>query len=120
MIQSYKDLEVWKKSVELTVVIYQITSKFPREELYGITFQIRKAAVAIPSNIAEGRSRSHTKEFIQFLKIAYSSGAELETQLIIANKIGFLSSTDYRILSDMITEIMKMINGLFQKLNPDP
>lgn len=118
MINSYKDLHVWKKSVELTVDIYKITAKFPKEDLYGLTSQIRRAVVAIPSNIAEGRSRGHINEFIQFLKIAYSSGAELETQLTIAKLINYFPEDNYVYLTEKLSEIMKMLNGLINKLKP--
>lgn len=115
---SYKDLIVWKKSVELTVDIYRITKKFPKEEIYGIISQIRRAAVAIPSNIAEGKSRGYRNEYVQFLNIAYGSGAELETQLHIAKLIRYLNEVDYNLLTEKLTEIMKMLNGLIYKLKP--
>lgn len=83
-ISSYKDLLVWQKALELSVEIYNLTENFPKEEIYGLTSQIRRAAVSIPSNIAEGRYRGSKKDFSQFLRIAYASGAELETQLEIA------------------------------------
>ncbi len=119
MIQSYKDLEVWKKSVSLTLEIYKLTLKFPKEELYGLTLQIRRAMVSIPSNIAEGRSRGHRNEFIQFLKIAYGSGAELETQLIIAKEIGYITERDYLSITEKLSEVMRMLNGLISKLKPN-
>ena len=118
MIQSYKDLEVWKKSVSLTIEIYKLTFKIPKEELYGLTLQIRRAMVSIPSNIAEGRSRGHRNEFIQFLKIAYGSGAELETQLIIAKEIGYITERDYLSITEKLSEVMRMLNGLISKLKP--
>ncbi len=77
MLHSYKELVVWQRAVELVVEIYNITDKFPKEELYGLASQMRRAAVSIPSNIAEGRLRGHRKEFRQFLLIAYGSGGEL-------------------------------------------
>ena len=119
MIQSYKDLEVWKKSVSLTLEIYKLTLKFPKEELYGLTIQIRRAIVSLPSNIAEGRSRGHVNEFIQFLKIAYGSGAELETQLIIAKEMGYITEKDYLSSTEKLSEIMRMLNGLISKLKPN-
>jgi four helix bundle protein len=85
--RSYKDLEVWKLSIELVKEIYRITEKFPPSESYGLTNQIRRAAVSIPSNIAEGQERNSAKEFRQFLAIALGSVAEIETQLIIAKEI---------------------------------
>lgn len=114
--QSYKELKVWQKSVDLALSLYKAALKFPKDELYGLSSQIKRAAVAIPSNIAEGFTRQHTAEYIQFLKIAFSSGAELETQLLIANKLGFLSEKEFYGLSADLSEIMRMLNGLIQKL----
>ena len=88
--RSYRDLEVWKLSIELVKAIYQITAQFPASEKFGLIQQIRRAAVSIPSNIAEGQFRNSTKEFKQFLAIALGSAAELETQLIIAKEIDYL------------------------------
>lgn len=85
--KSHKDLEVWKRSVELVKTIYEITKSFPKEELYGLTNQMRRSAISIPSNIAEGAARNHNKEFIQFLYITLGSIAELETQIIISKKL---------------------------------
>ena len=87
MINSYRELIVWQKSIELVVAVYNLTAKFPKEEAYGLTSQMRRSAVSIPSNIAEGRSRGTKKDFTQFLRISYGSGAELETQIIIAKKL---------------------------------
>ena len=81
MIHSYKNLLVWQRSMDLVVAIYGLTKKFPKEEIYGLTSQMRRASVSIPSNIAEGRFRGTRKDYLQFLRIAYSSGAELETQM---------------------------------------
>jgi len=118
MLKSYKELIVWQKSIDFTVEIYRVTRNFPREELFGLTSQIRRAAEAIPANIAEGYCRGHKPEYIQFLKISYSSGAETETHLIIANKIGYLQEKDFQKLITDLTEIMKMLNSLIQKLYP--
>lgn len=120
MIYSYKDLNVWQKAVSFCIEIYKITQKFPKEEVYGLTSQIRRACVSIPSNIAEGRSRNHTNEFIQFLKIAYSSGSEVETQLVIAKEVEYISNAQYLILTTNLTEIMKMLNGLINKVKSNP
>ena len=93
-IKNHKDLEVWKKSMDLVSNIYKITESFPNKELYGLTNQIRRAAVSIPSNIAEGAARNSKKEFIQFLYIALGSLSELETQIIIANRLEYLKNLD--------------------------
>ena len=115
-ITSFNDLVVWQRSMALVVKIYQDTQKFPREEIYGLTSQIRRAAVSIPSNIAEGQSRGSDPAFANHLDIALGSAAELETQLTIALKIDYLSSTDYDLLTDELLEIVKMIYGLRSKL----
>lgn len=114
--KTYKELTVWQKSVELCVLIYQITEELPKSETYGLTLQTRKCAVSIPSNIAEGQRRGHKAEFIQFLRIAFGSGAELETQLLIAYKIKYLSKDAYDKLSALLEEIMKMLNKLINSL----
>jgi four helix bundle protein len=87
MIKSYRDLTVWQKAIELVIKIYALTDKFPTEERFGLTSQMRRAAVSIPSNIAEGNFRRSTKDYVQFLKIAFGSGAELETQLEIIKRL---------------------------------
>jgi len=111
---SFKDLIVWKKSIDLCELIYKITENFPNSEIYGLTSQIRRCAVSIPSNIAEGQKRSSKKEFAQFLRIAYASGAELETQLIIAKRLNFITDNEYYSLNDLLQEIMKMLNKLLR------
>ena len=116
MIRSYKDLIVWQKSFKLALGIYEVTKKFPKEELYGLVSQIRRAAFSIPSNIAEGYARNSTGEYKRFLKIAYASGAELETQLLIAKETKLLSSEDFENLDNLLTEVLKMLNVLVGKL----
>lgn len=113
--KSYQELIVWQKSVDLCVLIYKITDTFPKSELYGLTNQIRRSSVSIPSNIAEGQMRGH-KEFIQFLKISFGSGGELETQLIIALKTGFLNKKDFDRIYSLLEEVMKMLNKLISSL----
>ncbi len=117
MITSYKDLIVWQKSVNFSVEVYSITNTFPKSEIFGISSQLRRAAVAIPSNIAEGYARGYKKEYLQFLKIAYASGAECMTQLIIAQKINYLSLADFEKITNHLEEIMKMTYVLMQKLS---
>jgi len=109
-IRSYKDLIIWQEAKNLTVVIYKITDKFPKSELYGLTSQIRRAAVSIPSNIAEGFGRKSKKEKIQFLRISFGSGAELETQLEISLELGYLDKSDYNILENNLDKLMRMLN----------
>ncbi len=117
MLSSFKQLLIWQKSVEFAVEIYHITQSYPKSELFGLTDQLRRAAVAIPSNIAEGYTRGYRKEYVQFLKIAYSSTAECETQLIISQKINYLSEREFNRLSGYTEEIMKMIYTIIHKLN---
>lgn len=111
-LKTHKDLEVWKKSLVLAEVIYEITKKFPKDELYGLVSQMRRAAVSVPSNIAEGAARSTKKEFVQFLHIACGSLSELETQVILSKKFSYIESIE-KIL-DLIIEIRKMISGLIR------
>ena len=112
--KDYKELEVWKKGIALVVAIYETTRKFPKEEIYALADQIKRAAVSIPSNIAEGASRNSTKEFIQFLSIALGSTSELETQIIIAEKVGYIQNGE-NLRSD-ITIVRKMLNALISSL----
>lgn len=107
---------MWRKAKDFAVSIYRETERFPKEELYGITSQLRRAAVSIASNIAEGFRRTSKKEKVQFLRMAYGSGAELETQLIIAKEIGYLDSFNYQRLSSDLGEVMKIINVVVNKL----
>ena len=116
MIKSYKDLFVWQKAIDLVIEIYRLTSYFPKTETYGLISQIRRAVVSIPSNIAEGRSRSTRKDFVQFLRIAGGSVAELETQLNISNKLSFVGLIDYNKASDELNKIMRMLNAMITKL----
>lgn len=98
--------------------VYKATEAYPKSELYGLTFQTRKSAVSIPSNIAEGWSRQHTQEYLQFLSIAIGSAAELETQILLGNHLGFLGKDDSERLALQTTEIMKMLHGIRNKLSP--
>ncbi len=115
---SYQDLKVWQKSVDLGLVIYRLTEKFPVTERYGLTSQMRRSAVSIPSNIAEGRYRNTQKEFVNFLHISFGSGAELETQLLFAHRLGYITASDYATTNESLTEIMKMLNALISAKSP--
>ena len=117
---NFKELLVWKKSIELVTEIYEITSVFTSEEKFGLVSQIRRAAVSIPSNIAEGNARRSSADYIQFLKIARGSGAEVETQIIISKNLKFIDELKCEELTLKITEIMKMINGLINYLKTKP
>ena len=111
-VKNYKDLKVWQKAVDLVVECYNVTRVFPSEEKYGLTSQIRRAATSIPANIAEGHGRQHTNEFIHFLGIARGSAKELETHLIVSQRIGFLREYDPSPLLMAAEEISKMLTGL--------
>jgi four helix bundle protein len=113
---SDRDLEVWKLSIDLVKEIYLATNRFPGTEIYGLTNQIRRAEVSIPSNIAEGQGRISSKEFKQFLAISLGSLAELETQLIIANSVGYLGEEELSPFLENIDRIRKMIRSLAGKL----
>ena len=115
---TYKDLTVWQKSIELVTAIYELTKKFPKEEIYGLTSQIRRAAVSIPSNITEGKMRGGNTEFRRFLLIAFASGAELETQLIISKKLSQSAKLDYNRVDSLLEEVMRMLNKLISQLEP--
>ena len=109
-----KELKIWNKAMELTVEIYKATEKFPKEETYGLTSQIRRAAVSIPSNISEGAGRNSKNEFRHFLSIANGSSYELQSQLVISNRLNLLADETTEILLTKIDEIQKM-NYSFQK-----
>jgi len=115
-IKNFKDLKIWQESIELVEEIYEITKEFPREELYGIVNQIRRSAVSLPSNIAEGFMRYHNKEFKQFLFIALASSAEIETQLIISKKLGYLAKQKLDELSESIDKLNRMMMTLIKRL----
>lgn len=108
----HKNLDAWKESISLTIEIYKLTQTFPNSEIYGLSNQMRRSAVSIPSNIAEGCARQTLKETIQFLHIALGSIAELETQLIISKELNYLKNFDE--LLDKITHIRKLVVGLIK------
>ena len=107
--QSYKDLQVWQKSIAVCTQVYKVCERFPRSELYGLSDQMKRAAVSVPSNIAEGQARQHLGEFLQFLSVANASLAELDTQRIIATSLNFIDADDSNRLDQDITEIRKML-----------
>jgi len=116
-IKSYKDLNIWKRSIVAVEDIYKITKNFPKEEIYGLTSQLRRSAVSIPSNIAEGFARFSNKEYKQFLFISLGSCAELSTQIIISLQLEYLESKEADQLLNEIDEISKMTMSLIKKLN---
>lgn len=114
MINSFKDLTVWQKSIDFVASVYLLVKQLPKEETYALSDQLRRAVVSIPSNIAEGFGRNSTKEYIQFLYIALGSASEVETQIIIGQKIGYFQNI--KIYIENINEIKKMLNGLISSL----
>ena len=115
-IKSYRDLIVWQKAMDLVEDVYKKTKGFPREELYGLTSQLRRAVVSVPSNIAEGQGRTSTKEFLHHLSIAYGSLCEVETQILIGHRLGYLEKRDLESLDELTSEVGRLINGLSNKL----
>ena len=115
-IKNFQDLRIWQKGIEVVKDIYILTKKFPKEELYGLTSQMRRSAVSIPSNIAEGFRRYHNKEYKQFLYIAMGSCAELETQIIIATELGYINDINKIEIIEKLKYICRMINQLIKKL----
>lgn len=118
--KNFKELKVWQKGIELVAIVYKITSSFTEEEKYGLSAQMRRAAVSIPSNIAEGHLRKAAKDFKQFLSIARGSCAELETQIIISHKLGFIHDNNFNILFPKIEELSKMLSSFYSKINSKP
>ncbi len=114
---NYQDLLVWQKGIKLVKVIYQMTQTFPAEEKFGLVSQLRRAAVSVPSNVAEGQARRTTGEFIQFVSHAEGSLAELHTQLIIATELGYCTSSNAHAALDLISELQRMLNALRRKLD---
>jgi len=114
--KTHKDLDVWKDGISFVTKVYKMTSSFPKEEIYGITSQIRRASVSIPSNIAEGAARKTANEFRQFLYIALSSAAELNTQIIISNNLGFLDRDQTDNLNSELDSLSRRIQGLIKSL----
>ncbi len=117
MKSSYQDLKVWGKSMELVEIVYQLTMDLPHEEIYGLTSQMRRCAVSIPSNIAEGSQRGSNKDFSYFLRVARGSSAELQTQLLIADRLGYIKNDLVFTKSrNLLTEVRKMLSGLHASL----
>ncbi|MDY7039174.1 MAG: four helix bundle protein [Thermodesulfobacteriota bacterium] len=116
MLKNYKELNVWQKSYELYLRIYRITAKFPNEERYGLTSQIRRAAVSIPSNIAEGYGRKTTLDYVRMLYISYGSVCELETQILLAGDLGYIEKGRLGTAKQHIAEIERMLKALIASL----
>jgi four helix bundle protein len=119
-IKNYKDLKVWQQGRLLVKRIYDISRSFPDDERYGLTNQIRRAAVSIPSNLAEGHSRNSTKDYVRFISIAIGSLAEVETQLLLACDLSYCTESELQPLFKQIHELQKILHGLRRKLTPNP
>jgi four helix bundle protein len=115
--QDHRKLQVWQKAIELVESVYVLTGTFPKEEIYGLTAQMRRAAVSIPSNIAEGCRRDSPKEFRRFLLDAFGSGAELETQVVISKKVLSIEELIYSKTDGLLEEVMKMLNSIISSTN---
>jgi four helix bundle protein len=108
----HEKLDVWKMSIDMVVNIYECTKNFPPDEKFGLTSQIRRAAVSVPANLAEGAGRQHDREFLQFLSISQGSSSELETELLIAHRLGYLEENVYQQMHEEVNRIARMIVGL--------
>jgi four helix bundle protein len=117
--KDFRKLIVWEKAHRLTLEIYRVTSLFPREELYGLTGQIRRASVSIPANIAEGCGRDSEGELLRFMRIAMGSSSELEYEILLAQDLGYLSIKEFNKISRDLVEVRKMLNAFIQKLKAD-
>jgi four helix bundle protein len=115
---TYRDLIVWQKAMELVIKIYTVTHQFPKEKLYGLTSQIRRAAVSIPANIAEGKLRGLKKACRQFFLVAFGSGRELETHIEIAKRLEKTCKLDYTEIDALLSEVMRMLNTMITSLKP--
>jgi four helix bundle protein len=116
VVKSYRELEAWQKAMDLVILLYRITERFPREEIYGLTNQLRRAGVSVPSNIAEGQGRRSTKEFLNHLSISRGSLMEIETQAEIAARLGYVNAEDYTELKGLAVTTGRLINGLIRAL----
>jgi four helix bundle protein len=115
-VKNYSELIAWQKAMDLVEMVYRTSFAFPKEEVYGLRIQLRRAAVSIPSNIAEGQGRLTTGEFLHFLSIANGSLKELETQLMIAGRLGYLAPQEQSGLSELTAEVGRLIKGLIRSL----
>jgi four helix bundle protein len=111
-ISRFRELRAWQLGMDLTERVYLLTNSFPKSEIYGLTSQIRRCAVSVPSNLAEGHGRTSGKEFLQFIAIAYGSVCELETQILISHRLKYIEDTDLETISTLLNETSKTIRGL--------
>src|SRR5262245_17327391 len=116
-VKGFRDLIVWQKAMNFVVEVYRATASFPTDERFGLTAQLTRCSVSIPSNIAEGHGRDGTRDFLKFLSIAYGSLNESQTQILLAERLAYLSSENAAKLMDLASEIARLINGLSRSLN---
>ena len=116
VVKSYQDLEVWQRAMDLVVLCYHMTQKFPKNEIYGLSSQLQRAAVSVPANIAEGRHRQSSKEFLQYLSISYGSLAEVETHVQIAGRLNYINENQINKTLNKTAEIGRMLNGLSRSI----
>ena len=112
----YQELVVWQKSIDLVMSVYELTSQFPEGEKFGLVSQMRRSAVSVPSNIAEGHARKSDKDFVRFLRISYGSSAELETQLIIAKRLNLIGDVEFARIQEQVIVVRKMLNKLMSSI----
>ena len=117
--KDFRQLKVWEKSHQLALAVYKATREFPKEELYGLTSQIRRASMSVPTNIAEGCGRNTDAEFARFLQIAMGSASETEYQLLLSRDLGFLTKVKYDQLNSDVTEVKRMLASLLKTLRAD-
>jgi|SRR3989344_1452468 len=118
--QTYRDLIVWQRSIQLVKAVYKLTDEFPKSEIFGLVSQMRRAAVSIPANLAEGYSRKHRPEYTQFVRIAFGSGAELETYLVLTRELQFATKSEVDKVEATLSEVMRMLNKLTSSLLAKP
>jgi four helix bundle protein len=114
--QSFRDLEVWQLAIDMTAAIYRLAAKFPKEEIFALSHQLKRASVSVASNIAEGYGRGTTRDYLQFLAIARGSNSEVETQLVIARRLNFGQDADLQTAEKLNTRVGKMLNALMKSL----
>jgi four helix bundle protein len=116
MLKNYKELKVWQKSYQLSLELYKITKGFPGDEKYGLTSQMRRAAVSVPSNIAEGYGRKTTRDYVRSLYLAYGSNCELETQILLSGDLGYIKAQEKEMLQKNVGEVERMLKALIKSL----
>ena len=119
MIRNFKELSVWKRAYELALEVYSCSSGFPQSEAFGLASQMRRAAVSVVSNIAEGYGRGHRGEYIQFLRMAYGSSGELETQLMLSKDLGYLNDEEFKRGSSLLLEVQKMLGSMLRRFGSE-